>query len=132
MENLMKLLNIPEGTTVEERREIDRKRLTTPISVTFSIEHEGEITDITSEGIGIKFHPLGTESLNVGRKIRVHLNMSDRIVSVHGEIRRINEKFGHVILGLAYDRDEVATFNLSTSDFKPSDAASDSTEPGLI
>ncbi len=116
MENLMKLLNIPEGTSIEERREIERKQLTKPISVTFSIEHEGEITDITSEGIGIKFHPLGTEALNVGRRIRLHLNMSDRIVSLQGEIRRISEKFGHIILGLSYDRDEVATFNLSPSD----------------
>ncbi len=124
MENLMKLLNIQEGKTIEERREIERKQLTKPISVTFSIEHEGEITDITSEGIGIKFHPLGTEALNVGRRVRLHLNMNDRIVSLHGEIRRISEKFGHIILGLAYDRDDVATFNLSPSDKTDQDSES--------
>ena len=69
----------------------------------------------TLKHLAIRFHPIGTSSLNVGSNLRVHLDMNGRIVSLQGEIRRISEKFGHLILGLEYDPNEIALFNFDTS-----------------
>jgi hypothetical protein len=100
----------------EERRNIERKDLSTPIKASFSLEFEGEILDISKDGIAFKFHPLKTASLDAGKSLRIHLNMNDRIVSLQGEIRRITEKFGFLTVGLKYNRDEIALFNFKSQE----------------
>jgi hypothetical protein len=105
----LKLIDM-KGNEVGDRRELDRKQLTKPIKVKFGIEYEGEVVDISKEGIGIKFHPINSDALNIGNKLRVHIDMNGRVASIQGEIRRISEKFGHLILGIEYNRDEIALF----------------------
>jgi hypothetical protein len=117
-----------KGLLTSDRRILGRKEIGSPIKVKFSLEYEGELVDISKKGIGVKFHPLKTSSLDVGTNLRVHIDMHDRLISVQGEIRRISEKFGFIVVGLQYDRDEIATFSFA----KPSNASEenldDSTE----
>ncbi|MBN1551551.1 PilZ domain-containing protein [bacterium] len=122
----MKKENAENSTTAgtsPERRLRERTSFTTPIRVNFKLEYEGEIVDISKEGLAIKFHPIGTKSLNVGNHLRIQVDMQDRIVSLQGEIKRISEKFGHLILGMEYDRDDIALFKfMPGKEEKPSES----------
>ena len=110
----MKDLNIKkqDGTPVGDRRSKDRKSITSPIKAKFSITYEADVLDVSSDGISIKFHPLQTNDFNAGKKISMDLDMNGRLVNIEGEIRRLDEKFGHFVLGIKYDRDEVTTFEI--------------------
>ena len=101
------------GLPVDDRRNIDRKGINARIKVTFSLEYEGELIDISPEGVGLKFHPLKTTSLDVGNQLRIQMNMNGRIVSLQGEVRRLTEKFGQIVVGLKYNRDDIATIEMA-------------------
>jgi hypothetical protein len=97
---------------IPERRSFKREPISTPIKVRFKLEYEGEIIDISRDGLGLKYHPLGTHALNVGKPLNVQIDMNGKIVSLHGSIRQVSEKFGYIVLGLQYDRNEIALFDL--------------------
>ena len=112
----MKDHNCSEGKMIQtqqiDRRDRERKHLTSGIKATFNLEFQGEILDISPDGISFKFHPIGSHSLNIGTNLRIHLDMNDQIISLHGEVRRVSEKFGHLVIGLKYNKDEIARFKL--------------------
>ena len=92
---------------------IGRQDLTAPITVTFQLEHQGELINISKEGLALKFNPAGSGTLTLGKKLRVNLDMNGRIVSLQGEIKRLSEEDGQMILGLEYDREEITLFDFN-------------------
>jgi hypothetical protein len=107
------------GKQLENRRLEERKDIKAPIKVNFTLEYEAEILDISKDGIAIKFHPLKTHSLDIGSNLWIQIDMQERLVSMNVEVRRITEKFGHIILGMKYDRDELTTFSLPKTENVP-------------
>ena len=97
----------------QERRTKDRVSIKAPIKIHFSLPFGGEILDMSSEGISFKFHPLGSSRLNVGGTLQFQLDMGPRIVSLEGCIHRLDEKFGHFVIGIKYDRNEIALFGFN-------------------
>ncbi|MBN1296771.1 PilZ domain-containing protein [bacterium] len=91
----------PEST---ERRSRERKLLTAPIRVRFRLDMEGEISDISSDGMAIRFSPGGQPQLMSGNNLTVHLDMNGKTVSLDGVIRQVSETDGDITVGLNYDR----------------------------
>jgi PilZ domain len=104
---------IPENAQVADRRDIQRIDLSAPLKVTFQMEHSGELMNISKDGLAIRFPPVESIEINTGKKLRLHVDMNGRVVSIHGEVKRITEKDGDIVLGLEYDRNEIALFNIT-------------------
>ncbi len=115
----MKKINIRkrDGTVVGDRRNSERKTISAPIKAKFKISYEAEVMDVSPDGISLKFHPLQSSDFNAGKKISMDIDMNGRLVNIEGEVRRLDEKFGHFVLGVKYDRDEVTIFEIK----KPSE-----------
>lgn len=102
------------GNTVERknRRSQKRKNLSAPIKARFRMEIEGEISNISSEGVALTFKPLDQEALASGGTLSLHLDMNNRLVTLDGSIRQCTETNGIITVGLRYDRSQLAIFNM--------------------
>ncbi len=101
------------GNAVSDRRGPERKDLAKSIKARFTVEYEGDVVNISPDGIAIRFHPLQSESLKMDNSVQVHMKMNGRIVSVRGIVRQLDEKHGFITIGMKYDRDEIALFDLN-------------------
>lgn len=98
------------------RRSRERKNLTTPIRARFKLEFEGEITNISPEGLAVSFSVNDQSTLSKGRPMTLHLDMNGRMVSLEGHIRQVSEKQQTITVGVAYDRAHLAVFQPNKSD----------------
>lgn len=97
-----------------DRRVIDRQDLVVPIKANFSIEFEGEVLNISPNGIAIKFYPLNSDDIVPGKALRIHLDMGQKIASVQGNIRQVSQGKEHFVVGLTYNREDVALFKFDS------------------
>jgi len=95
-----------------DRRKKDRKVLTTPLKARFQLEIESEITDISQNGMALKFNTVKNSNLTVHNNMKLHLEMNGKLVSMEADLVQISEKDGNITLGVKYDRSQLAVFSL--------------------
>ncbi len=99
-----------DNTGSHDRREKERKNLTTPLRAKFTLDIDGDISDISPEGMTIMFHPLEISRLHVNRTIPMHVEMNGCLISIDAHVQHITEESGQIRIGIKYDRDQIAVF----------------------
>ena len=76
--------------------------------VLFSIVCKGEVVDISDEGMSIRFTPTESPSLENTSQVDVTLELENHRFSIPGIVRRVESRFGVIVMGLQFDSTEIA------------------------
>ena len=94
----------------EDRRAVNRKKLTMPVGAKFSFEVDAQVIEISPEGMTIVFDPIEDGLNRINKSIPIHLDMNDNLVSIDASIRQITKEADNIRLGISYDRSQIAVF----------------------
>ena len=103
-ERIELLLSSPSG---RDRRIYDRTAVEPGATVYFPMVYKGEVMDVSDEGLSIRMQPLDSPSLAENAQLRVSLPMESGTFSIPGTVRRVESKFGVIVLGLQCELDEI-------------------------
>ena len=94
-----------------DRRSKSRKVLSSPIKAKFRLEIDAEVSDISEDGLAIRFSTIEQGDLAAGKKLILHLDMNGKMVSLEGEVKQISRDDQSVTVGVKYNRDQLAVFS---------------------
>ena len=98
---------ISQGNSDVDKRVHERLKVESGNEVLFSIVCRGEVQDISEQGISIRFTPSESPSLEDGASLEILIDLENRTYSAPAVVRRVESRFGVIVMGMQFDPDEL-------------------------
>ena len=92
-----------------EHRNYDRMPVEPGTEVFIPVICKGEIVDVSKRGLSVRFNPSDAPSLVENGDIVLTMEFESRGVKIPAKVRRVENRFGVVVLGLEFDPSEIET-----------------------
>lgn len=116
---------LSSGPDDKNRRAYERIPVEPGTEVYLPIICKGEVMDISDRGLSIRFKPSESPSLAEHEHIPVTLITNTLSFKIPTDIRRMDSRFGVIVLGLEFDPEEV---EVTEVDIEPSEQNAPSAE----
>lgn len=90
-----------------DQRISERLPVASGTEVLFPLICKGEVMDISSEGISIRFNPTDSPKMESGQEIPLTLELNGKVIKIPAQVRRIESRFGVFVLGMQFSPDTV-------------------------
>ncbi len=104
-ERIELLLSTPPGE--RDRRVYNRSEVEPGTTVYFPMVCKGEVMDISDKGMSIRVQPLDSPTLAEENTLSINMPLDTHSFKMKTTIKRIESRFGVIVLGLYFDPEEV-------------------------
>ncbi len=105
-ERIEHLLSVDDAGN--DRRMYERKIVEPGAEVYFPLICKGEVMDVSDDGISVRFKPLECPSLSTDSEINLTMTLDAHTFRIPGQVKRVETRFGVVVIGLAFDPGKIA------------------------